>query len=94
MKIDMTGLMNMFNSYMVLLVPVITLVTAKLKQYIPDEHRKRWTPALSLAVGVALSILLIGRTIEAGIVGVLFGLSASGLWSNVKTPLNAVKGRL
>jgi len=64
-----------------LIVPVVIgLVEIAKRQGLSS----RWAPFLSLALGVAGALLLIGLTPEAGLQGILFGLSAAGLYSGGK----------
>lgn len=44
----------------------------------------KYSSILSLLLGIGLSLLLKGLSLEAGIQGLVFGLSASGLYSGGK----------
>jgi hypothetical protein len=72
-------------------VPIIVAVTQMFKFWVPSK----FIPFISLAVGVFITFLLaddfrvdLGGTILAGI---LYGLAASGLYSNVKASAHALK---
>lgn len=74
-------------------VPIIVAVCQvfKMTGWIQDKY----TPFLSLAVGVAITFLLADdiRTDLGGTVltGILFGLAASGLYSGVKSSAHAIR---
>ena len=44
----------------------------------------KYAPLVSIALGVGLSLAVGGLSLEKGLMGVLWGLSASGLWSGGK----------
>ena len=83
---DAKTLMDLGNSYAVILIPIITGLMIALKNIIPESRRKQFTPLLSVVTGIAASLLVIGFTREAGITGAIMGLSASGLWSTATSP--------
>jgi hypothetical protein len=78
----------------VAVVPIIVALTQLFKYWIPTQ----FIPFISLGLGILITFLLadnfqndIGGTI---LTGILFGLSASGLYSNVKSSahtLNSMK---
>ena len=47
----------------------------------------KWAPLLSVLCGVSVALLVDGVTVESGFLGVLAGLSASGLWSGTKATM-------
>jgi hypothetical protein len=61
------------------LVPVIAAVVQVVKVTWPKLDG-RFTPVISLVVGVAVSLVVIGLTPIAGFAGLIFGLTASGLY--------------
>lgn len=75
-------------------VPIIVAITQMFKFWIPEK----FIPFISLGIGIVITFLLadnfradMGGTI---LTGILFGLAASGLYSNVKSSahvLNAEK---
>lgn len=76
-------------------VPVILAITQAIKMATGDRLRK-WAPIISLALGVAASFLFnhdhdmtMGDQLMSGII---YGLSASGLYSGTKSTSEAVKG--
>ncbi len=46
----------------------------------------KYMPGIFLGVGVMFCLGLVGLTQAGVVVGIMFGLSASGLWSVVKSP--------
>jgi hypothetical protein len=72
-------------------VPIIVAITQMFKFWIPSK----FIPFISLAVGVGITFLLADdfRADLGGLIltGILFGLSASGLYSNVKASAHALK---
>jgi hypothetical protein len=88
--IDMNAVQELVGKSFFILVPIITGLIMIVKRLIPERHRKAWTPALSLMIGVGVALLVNGLTRQAAIIGVILGLSASGLWSAAKNPLKAV----
>lgn len=65
-------------------VPVIVALVSAIKMAgLPSK----FAPLLSIAFGVASGLLIGGVTVDAGVVGLLFGLSASGLYSGGKAML-------
>lgn len=58
--------------------PLVTGLVQVIKTTLKLESR--WVPATSVATGVAVALLVIGLTPTAAIVGIIFGLTASGLY--------------
>lgn len=70
----------------VALVPVVMGITTVLKNFIDS----RYSPIVALALGVAGSFLFPGATLAATIVsGIVVGLTASGVYSGVKSVASA-----
>lgn len=88
---NMLELMKVFNSYIVILIPITLGVTAIAKKLLPFKEVNKVSPLISLVVGVAASLLVIGLTRQAAIVGIIVGLSASGLWSVAINPFKKKK---
>jgi hypothetical protein len=72
-------------------VPIIVAITQMFKFWIPQ----RYIPFISLGIGILITFLLadnfrndIGGTV---LMGILFGLAASGLYSNVKSSAHTLK---
>jgi hypothetical protein len=72
-------------------VPIIIAVCQVFKFWVPEKY----TPFMALLVGIIITFLLaddyrgdLGGTI---LTGILFGLSASGLYSTVKSSAHALK---
>lgn len=90
---DTNILIDMVTEYSLIMIPIITAFTAMLKNLIPEKYRKNWTSPLSVLVSLITSFLIIGFTRQAAVVGIIFGLSSSGLWSNIKKiPINLKPG--
>jgi hypothetical protein len=72
-------------------VPIIVAVCQVFKFWVPDKY----SPFLALLVGILITFLLADdyRADLGGIIltGILFGLSASGLYSTVKSSAHALK---
>ena len=70
------------SAQFIVLVPIVLGVVQVLKV---SGLPSRWSPLLSLLLGVVGATLLIGGELRADILqGLAVGLSASGLWSGVK----------
>lgn len=56
---------------------------------------KKWTPLWNIVIGVTLSIIYVyPQDLKISImVGLMLGLSASGLYSGVKNTAQAIKGK-
>lgn len=74
-------------------VPIIVALTQVFKLF--DWVQDKYTPFISLIIGVAITFLLaegwrddLSATI---LTGLLFGLAASGLYSGVKASAHAIK---
>lgn len=77
------------------IVPIIVAIVQALKM--TNWVKEQYSPLLSVAVGIVVAFLLahdftadISGTIFTGI---LFGLSASGLYSGVKTTAHAINAQ-
>lgn len=72
---------NTVTEFIVTAAWVVPLVTG-LVQVIKNSFYidPRWVPATSLLIGVAMGLLVIGFTPTAAIVGIIFGLTSSGLY--------------
>jgi len=82
------------NSLSILLIPLIVAITQLIKGFIPEKHRSNVSPLISLALGVALSVLINKPSGNSVIAGIVIGLSAAGLWSAGRTPgkiINTIK---
>jgi len=66
----------------VFLVPLISGITEVLKQAL--KLRKRFVKLTSLLFGIAVGLLVINLSVPAGVAGAMLGLSATGLYENIK----------
>ena len=65
-----------------ILVPVVLGVVEAIKV---AGLTSRWAPIVSVLLGIAGAMLLVGSLDKASILqGIIAGLTASGLWSGVK----------
>jgi len=62
-----------------LLTPISTGLTEVIKRTVGWEHA-RFLPLISVLVGGASALALIGLTVPAFFIGVISGLSGTGLW--------------
>lgn len=80
-----TNFLNNFTLGAAAAVPIIVAITQAFKFVIAQK----WVPFISILVGIGVAILLTHDFIKdlSGtiLMGILFGLSASGLYSQVKS---------
>lgn len=67
------------------IVPVVAGVVEVIKRSIPITVVQQAAPLMSLLLGIAIAVALGGISAESVIIGLVYGLSASGLYSQVKT---------
>ncbi len=69
-------------------VALVAGVVQVLKQFVPDEKKKKIVPIIAVSVGVVLSLgMAYGEgelAIRSGITGLIYGLAASGFYSYTK----------
>ena len=66
-------------------VPMILALVEIVKRLkIPYVSESDYAPAVSLVIGIGLSVLFGGVNTQTLVQGLLLGLSASGLWSGAK----------
>ena len=70
-----------------LMVGVIMGFTEVIKRLfsLTDESGKKYVPFIALVACVALSFWQNGLNVDSTVLGVVMGLTASGLWSGAKT---------
>jgi hypothetical protein len=73
-------------------VPFLTAIVVGLVQAIKtifnnSEAIKRYAPAISVAFGLAIGLVFIEASAIGGLMGVIIGLAASGLWDFGKTTI-------
>ena len=76
----------------VAVIPIIVSLVQVIKMTMPKLDN-RFAPILSIAMGIIVAFLLKHNTADLTSVileGVLYGLSASGLYSGVKTSAHAI----
>lgn len=71
---------------LVILVPLATGLTEVVKRALGLEN-PRFIPLISVVIGGALGGLLLGVTVPAVVVGIIAGLSGTGLWEFGKTTI-------
>jgi MFS family permease len=88
-----TDIITSLSIYSAALVPIILSVVQAFKMtgWVQDKY----APFLSIAVGIGISLLLVHDAFHniASVIlgGILFGLSASGLYSGITTTAAAIK---
>ena len=70
-----------------ILVPVVMGVTEVIKR--GAGLKKRYVPFAALILGIIGAMVVMGFEMSSVIPGVIAGLSASGLWSGVKSTFGA-----
>jgi hypothetical protein len=80
---DTNTLMELVNSYAVLLIPLTLGITQIVKQFLPESLLTKWTPVVSLIIAICSAMLVVGVSKNGILVGIIIGLSASGLWSTI-----------
>ena len=83
---DIQSLMDLVGSYSIFLIPIVLGITQVIKQFLPQAYLDKGVPLISLLTGIASSIAVIGINRQAVVIGVIIGLSASGLWSTAVSP--------
>lgn len=74
-----------FSPAIVVLVPIVIALTSLFKIYLGS----RWAPLIALVLGIAGAFLFPTATLGVTIIsGIVIGLTASGLYSGVKTTVN------
>jgi hypothetical protein len=69
--------MNIENGTIVALTIGLTQLG---KQYIPEK----FVPLFAVGIGVALSLAIVGLTVEGGLTGLMAGLASCGLYDQAK----------
>jgi len=85
------SILKLVESYIVILIPITLGITEIVKRVLPESILLKWTPLISMAIGVLSSMLVVGVTKNGILVGIIVGLSASGLWSTVTNPFKKVQ---
>ena len=69
-----------------ILTPIDSGLVQVIKKTLP-EAAARFMPACSVAIGVGLGLLVVGANITGALVGLIIGLSATGLYELTKTTI-------
>jgi drug/metabolite transporter (DMT)-like permease len=83
-----------YSTLAITAIPIILAIVEALKR--TEFVKDKYAPFISMAVGILICILLNGFHENFGgniLIGILLGLSASGLYSNIKTTTIAVATR-
>ena len=67
------------------IIPVVTGIVEVIKRSFPFPIVKTASPLISLLVGVTIAVALSGWSAASVMIGLVYGLSASGLYSQTKT---------
>lgn len=76
-------------------VPIIVAIVQLFKMVDPEGKLARFAPFISIGVGILIAYLTKAVDMTIGGVllsGILYGLSASGLYSGVKSSSEVIKG--
>jgi hypothetical protein len=76
-------------------VPIIVAIVQLFKMVGDNGFMKKYAPFISLAAGILMAFLMNIDTMpihEVILSGILYGLSASGLYSGTKATSHAIKG--
>jgi uncharacterized membrane protein (DUF441 family) len=79
---------------MVAVVPIIVAVTQAIKMITPGETLHKWSPLISIGLGILFAFFAAPDLMDNSqkiMSGVVYGLSASGLYSGVKSTAHATK---
>lgn len=83
---DVQVIQDLVTSWSILLIPIVLGLTQAIKSILGESLSGKWAPVISLGSGVVLGLLVVGLDRTGAIVGIVIGLSASGLWSAAKSP--------
>ena len=83
---DINALVELVGQYSLILIPITLGVTEIAKRFLPDAFITKGTPLISLVIGIISSVLIAGMNRQSILVGIIIGLSASGLWSAAVSP--------
>lgn len=89
---DINALIETVGQYSLILIPIVLGVTEIAKRFLPDALTTKGTPLISLITGVVSSVLISGLNRQSILVGIIIGLSASGLWSAAVSPFKKKEG--
>jgi hypothetical protein len=84
---DVDALMQIVNANAILLIPIILGITEIVKRLLSESVATKWAPIISLIIAIVSAVMVIGVTRQALVAGVVMGLSASGLWSSLKSAI-------
>jgi hypothetical protein len=79
----------------VAIVPIIVALVQAIKMVSPSGRLNKWSPIISIALGLLASFVFNPNHMMTGemiMTGVVYGLSASGIYSGVKSSSEAIKG--
>lgn len=88
---DIMILQSFIASWGAILIPVILGIT-EIAKGVTNNKYNRFSPAFSVVLGVLLGLLVVGFSRSGVFVGIVIGLSSSGLWSFAKMPVKTKKG--
>ena len=84
--IDLAVLQQLLTTAAIL-IPVTTGIVTVIRMALALEDKPRFVPLISLVIGTGLGLLFIQQTALGALVGVIVGLSSSGLWEFGKTTI-------
>ena len=86
--------LDVYSVSAVATIPIIVALVQAIKMVAPAGKLDKWSPLIALAIGVIASFFANHDVMDAGemvMSGIVYGLSASGLYSGTKTTAHAVK---
>lgn len=81
---DINSITGLVDSYSIVIVALVLGLTQIVKQFLGEQLAGKWSPVVSVVLGLGCGLLIIGATRQAAIVGIILGLTAGGLWSGTK----------
>lgn len=69
------------------IIPLVLALVEVLKRAV--RIPKRYVPLLAIVIGVTFTIIASGLTLEAVVLGIVYALSAMGMWSGGKSVANS-----
>lgn len=89
---DVSTISSQVELYALILLPIIIGLTQLAKTFLGEQLSGKWAPVISLTLGVGGSLLFVGVTRQAAVIGVILGLMAAGLYSGGKAMITKASG--
>ncbi len=88
---EINAIQELAMSWGILLIPIIVALVSLIKVWLPDNIKAKAVPGITTLIGIVCGFFVIGFTKTGFIVGILTGLSAGGLYSNITAPTKKIK---